>query len=215
MQTLFDLLQPNIAKVEAKTALNEIKILAYVEITTQANVYQTVSCATDGQLPSIPFITRSIQRTRQRNEAVPSMPTTWMDLVIPEEYKMGKLRFESGSEEQRIVIISTDIAKVEAKTALNEIKILAYVEITTQANVYQTVSCATDGQLPSIPFITRSIQRTRQRNEAVPSMPTTWMDLVIPEEYKMGKLRFESGSEEQRIVIISTGTNLEYLYATL
>lgn len=59
-----------------------------VEITQAvlANLFQTVSWTTAGQLLTIPRMNRSIQWTRQRKDAVPPMPKTSVDLVLPKEY---------------------------------------------------------------------------------------------------------------------------------
>lgn len=114
-----------------------------------------------------------------------------------------------------------DASILEAKRACNRIKELAahQVELTTQAviaTVSQEVSVGATGQLPSISSLKRTIQHVRQRMEAIPANPRNLTELVIPEEYTRNSdgepfLLFDSGPNEQRILIFSTDRNLTFM----
>uniref|UniRef100_A0A6P7GX96 Uncharacterized protein LOC114343419 n=1 Tax=Diabrotica virgifera virgifera TaxID=50390 RepID=A0A6P7GX96_DIAVI len=110
-----------------------------------------------------------------------------------------------------------DASILEAKKACNRMKELAHqVDLTTQgiiATVSQEVSVGATGQLPSISSLKRTLQNTRQRVEAIPANPRSLTELIIPEEYTRNNngepfLLFDSGPNEQRILIFSTERNL-------
>lgn len=115
-----------------------------------------------------------------------------------------------------------DIAKIEAKRAMENLKELAKkTELSTQsvvATVASELNTAVSGQMPGIPLMKRTILRVRERENAAPGIPQSLYDLVIPEEYKKtsdGKsfLLFDSFDHDpdncDRFLLFSTEENLQ------
>ena len=82
---------PDPAKIAAKKVVGEIKERAPVaqESTHQIVAAATVglSAAVQGQLPAIPYLKRTVQRTRQGAVGAPPNPRSLEELVIPLEYQ--------------------------------------------------------------------------------------------------------------------------------
>ncbi|XP_031358774.1 uncharacterized protein LOC116182376 [Photinus pyralis] len=113
-----------------------------------------------------------------------------------------------------------DAAKLEARSVCNDIKRMAQqVEPTTQAIVgaaSEGLSLAGAGQLPSVSSLKRTIQRARNRYEAIPANPINLTELVLPPEYTVTNngepfLLFDSGPGEQRNLLFSSERNLTFM----
>ncbi|XP_072377879.1 uncharacterized protein [Diabrotica undecimpunctata] len=113
-----------------------------------------------------------------------------------------------------------DTAKIEAKEACNRMKEVAQqLEHSTQgvvSEISQGLSLAATAQLPSVSSLKKTVQRVRNELEGTPANPRNLEELVLPEEYKTTTggelfLLFDSGPEEERILLFSTQRYLRFM----
>jgi hypothetical protein len=84
------------------------------------------------------------------------------------------------------------------------------------ASTTQNVNTAVAPQLPSVPSMKRTVQRTRNRDNAVPPNPKTLEELTIPAEYRQTSsgdlfLQYDSGATNNRILVFSTTRKINFL----
>lgn len=83
---------PNTSKINARKALQALKDRAITtSVSTQqiiGEIASVVNESTASQLPSIPCLTRTVQRCRQTNNALGPIPMQAIDIVIPEFLKV-------------------------------------------------------------------------------------------------------------------------------
>ncbi|KAK9707759.1 hypothetical protein QE152_g27644 [Popillia japonica] len=93
------------------------------------------------------------------------------------------------------------------------------LELSTQgvvAEVPRGLSLASTAQLPSVSSLKKTVQRVRNELRGAPANPRNLIELVLPENYKRTTdgelfLLFDSGPEEQRILLFSTQRNLSFM----
>ncbi|XP_072378071.1 uncharacterized protein [Diabrotica undecimpunctata] len=118
------------------------------------------------------------------------------------------------------IIHVADTAKIEAKEACNRMKEVAQqLEHSTQgvvSEISQGLSLAAAAQLPSVSSLKKTVQRVRNELGVTPANPRNLEELVLPTEYKTTTggelfLLFDSGPEEERILLFSTQKNLRFM----
>jgi len=111
-------------------------------------------------------------------------------------------------------------AEIATKRVLAEIKEKAETEPETPQQILASVSAgmsaAVAAKLPKVSLLKRTIQRKRQQASGALPCPTTLRDLVIPDNFKKTLkeedfLAFNSGAEENRVIIFATNRNLDLL----
>lgn len=84
------------------------------------------------------------------------------------------------------------------------------------SNVVSGVSQAAASRLGKVSSMKRTIRKIRTRDEVAPALPIRRSDIVFPQEYKITKngedfLMFDSGLDEDRILMFCTRRNLQLL----
>lgn len=115
---------------------------------------------------------------------------------------------------------SGDAAVIEAAHLLDTIRTRAETTNnrphTIISSVSRTCSPAAATQLPSVDAMKRTIRNIRKRNFNGPVLPTHRRDIVFTEEYMTSCngelfLQFDSGPQDNRMLIFSTKRNLQLL----
>ncbi|XP_068246839.1 uncharacterized protein [Palaemon carinicauda] len=122
--------------------------------------------------------------------------------------------------ENEVVGYVNDHTRREVLLVKQEIKAKSIAtEETAQQIISQTVELISSGaatQLPPVRHIRRAIRRYKQAAGAPHPIPSNLADMVIPSEYKKTSsgedfLLYDSGLNEQRILLFSPPTNISLL----
>ncbi|XP_065321597.1 uncharacterized protein LOC135929030 [Gordionus sp. m RMFG-2023] len=113
-----------------------------------------------------------------------------------------------------------DIAEIEARKEINQIKEKATTSQTLPNNIIAdittNISTAAMGRMPSCSLIKRTIQRKRRLVGRAPTVPVNLIELIIPIEYQINNngqqfLLYDSGHHDHRCLIFSTVKNIQFL----
>ncbi|XP_031350480.1 uncharacterized protein LOC116176146 [Photinus pyralis] len=144
-----------------------------------------------------------------------------------EKFQITKCKARMSTQGERIVSHGkkehnhvADVAKVECDKILNNIKDTARNTrdsphvIVSDASV--GVSLAIAGRLPSVDCMKKTIRNVRAKENPGPVLPLHRRDIVFPELYTLTEnqeifLMFDSGPQDDRILIFSTRRNLQLL----